>query len=502
MGAVAIFSPNKRGDQGAIGLAGELIAQMERGLPLPEPGAFANGPNIARARKYLEDEYGHDWVGARVLQIGAVLHHGDIPQETREVLEALLRRGDVHLAICTSTLAEGVNLPIRTLVLYSVQRRRPSGRPENLRARDIKNLVGRAGRPGSATKGLVICANPDQWSVVEPAARQMPGEEVRGALRSLITWLVKALAVQNLTLSNEVLESSPVAHALIDGVDSALVDLASEEIGEDELVRLAVQVADDTFASRQATLESSRELLRDVFELRARRIVQVRARGRLAWIRDTGTRIRMLDSVEKDLLHQRDAWDDIDDPIERGFVGTMLEWAWKQSDLREAVRDAYRLKEGVGTDSVRRQFEEIVDLWLAGRPFAEISGAVKVPIDDLLGVYTGAVAFVLQTLAEQATALLERLVESQGRELSEAVRHFPEHLRFGVPTVGARMLAAHGLRHRRAAVGLGALIPVQGSWEDRRTLFRTVRRRLEDDRGGWEERLGALVVERTLQDLS
>lgn len=148
---------------------------------------------LAPVMRYLEMEYGPDWIGTRALQVGAVLHHGDIPQETREVLEALLRHGDVRLAICTSTLAEGVNLPIRTLVLYSVQRRSKSGQPENLLARDIKNLVGRAGRAGATTKGLVICANADQWHVVEPVARQVPGEHVKGALRTLIARLQRAL---------------------------------------------------------------------------------------------------------------------------------------------------------------------------------------------------------------------------------------------------------------------------------------------------------------------
>ena len=502
MGTVAVFAANKRGAQGAIGVARELIAQMERGLALPEPSSFANGAQVARVMEYLEQEYGLNWVGTRALQAGAVLHHGDIPQETREVLETLLRGRDIRFAICTSTLAEGVNLPIRTLVLYSVQRRKPSGPPENLRLRDIKNLVGRAGRAGATTKGLVICANANQWPVVARVARQLPGEAVRGALRRLIARLVKTIAVKNVTLSNKVLESSLVVHPLIDGVDAALIDLASEEIGEEELVGLAVQIADDTFASSQAALESSRQLLRDVFDLRARRIVGMRASGRLEWIRDTGARVRLVESVEEDLVPLRDAWDDIVDPIERGFVDTMLEWAWTQADLRQAVREAYRLQEGVGTDSVREEFGAIVRLWLAGEPFVVIGNAVNITIDDLLGVYTRAVTFVLQTLAEQATALLERVVESRGRAVSEAVRQFPEHLRFGVPTAGARALAGYGLRHRRAAVELGEVVSGPIERADRPTMFGVVRDVLEQDPREWERRLGALVCARTLREVS
>ena len=500
MGTVAVFAANKRGEQGAIGLATELIAQVERGLGLPEPAAFANGASVGQTMEYVEREYGLDWVGTRALQVGAVLHHGDIPQETREVLETLLRSGAIRFAICTSTLAEGVNLPIRTLVLYSVQRRRPSGPPENLLSRDIKNLVGRAGRAGATTRGLVICANPDQWRLVEPAAKQMPGEAVKGALRRLIEWLVRTLEARDIRLSNRVLEASPVVHALIDGVDATLIDLASEEVGEDALVRMAIQVANDTFAASQARLESSRDLLREVFSFRARRVVEVRAAGRLAWIRDTGSRIRLLDSVESELLPRRDSWDDIGDPTEREFVGAMLGWAWTQEELRSAVREAYRLEEGVGTDSVRAEFGEVVRLWLAGEPFVRIGGAVDRPLDEVLGVYTRAVSFVLQNLIEQAAGLLERLVESQGGEVSEPVRQFPEHLRFGVPTAGGRALAAYGLRHRHAAVELGAALGGRGVG-NRTVLFGFVRDLLEDDREEWRLRLGALVFARTLEDV-
>ncbi|EMF1403346.1 DEAD/DEAH box helicase, partial [Pseudomonas aeruginosa] len=148
MGTTAIFAANKRGNQGAIGLAEELIKQLECPLPLPRPVDYADIETLRTRVDYLETEFGAGWIGAMSLRNGAVLHHGDIPQETREVLEQLLRERRIQLVICTSTLAEGVNLPIRSLVLYSVQRRVGSGQPENMLARDIKNLVGRAGRAG------------------------------------------------------------------------------------------------------------------------------------------------------------------------------------------------------------------------------------------------------------------------------------------------------------------------------------------------------------------
>jgi len=224
MGTTAIFAANKRGDQGAEGLARELVNQLARPLPLPAPMDYAQPGALPPCIAYLEAEYGAAWIGTQAVRHGAVLHHGDIPQETREVLETLIRDNAVGLVICTSTLAEGVNLPIRSLVLYSVQRRRPGRQqPEAMLARDIKNLVGRAGRAGVNTKGLVICANPGQWGLVLPVAAQGAGEPVRGSLVSLVRQLSTFLARQGMALSNEFLEDVGAVYPVVDGVDSTLM---------------------------------------------------------------------------------------------------------------------------------------------------------------------------------------------------------------------------------------------------------------------------------------
>lgn len=502
MGATAVFAANKRGHQGAIGLAQELLDQLRHGLPLPEPSAFVDVSALALAMRYVEDEYGLDWLGTQMLQVGAILHHGDIPQETREVLEGVLRRQHARFVICTTTLAEGVNLPIRTLVLYSVQRRHKEGVTETLLARDIKNLVGRAGRAGATTKGLVICANADQWPAVERVARETPGERVTGALQALVHRLQQTLAARNLVLTNPILENSPALYALIDGIDATLIDLATEEIGEDALIALAVDLADRTFASQLATTDASRELLRTVFALRARRIVAIRSAGRLSWLRETGARARMLESVENVLIPSRDTWDDVTDPLDPALLDVVLTWAWRQRELQSAVREAYRLADGVPIEGVRQSFFDVVSAWLAGRRFVEIARELHLDMDDLLGIHAGAVSFVLQTLVEQATSLLYKVLESNGRVLAAAVVRLPDHLRFGVPTETARALAARGVRHRRAAVDLGGVLVGLVMSDDAATLATAARQALLTEREDWEARWGRLLFTNTLTDLS
>ncbi len=494
MGAVAVFAANKRGNQGAVGLADELLAQLANPLPMPAPMQFVRAAaRLQDAVEYFTLEYGASWVGTRTLAAGAILHHGDIPQESREVVEALVRRGDVRLAICTNTLAEGVNLPIRTLVLYSVQRRGPDGAAENLLARDIKNLVGRAGRAGVTTKGLVICANAEQWPLVAPVAQQQPGERVSGALLEVVRLLQAALSQQGLTLTNDILEGDSALHALIDGIDATLIDLAADELGEAELVRIAGELSSQTFAACQAQPMTT-ALMKQVFELRAQRVAAIKAAGRLGWIRETGTRARMLASVETNLLPMRERWDDIVTATDPELAEALLTWAWDLPEVAEAVQEAYRNAPPPCSD-----FTRVLEAWIDGQPLVELARQAGIDVDTMLGVHARVISYVLQVAVEQGVGLLKKLLEASDRELAQAVVDFPEHLRFGVPTPAAKVLAAGGVRHRRAAIALGRS-PELGTHEDRAAVF-SAARHLLDDRERWLPAMGRLVLENTAEDL-
>ena len=261
----------------------------------------------------------------------------------------------------------------------------------------------------------------------------------------------------------------------------------------------AIRLADQTFASQQADAES-KQLLQKVFELRARRVVGIRSAGRLDWIRETGARPRMLDSVESVLLPQTAAWDHVTEPLDASIVRTMLEWAWGQADVQEALREAHRLEDRGDTNPLKQPFFDTVSAWLSGARFKDIAPVSGLELDDLLGLHGRVVSYVLQTAIEQGVALLAKLLEAQGRLLAPAVIAFPEHLRFGVPTVAGRVLASGGVRHRSAAVELGNALRSAGN--DRITLMAAARRGLHASAAAWEAHLGTLVYKNTLRDLT
>jgi superfamily II DNA/RNA helicase len=122
-----------------------------RGVSLPSPLEHSDPEEIRRfVRLYIEN-FGDDAYLTKAAGIGIFAHHGNTPQGVRLAIEHAMRQRLIRLIVCTSTLAQGVNLPIRYLLVTSAM----VGR-ESIRVRDFHNLMGRAGRAGMYGEGTVI----------------------------------------------------------------------------------------------------------------------------------------------------------------------------------------------------------------------------------------------------------------------------------------------------------------------------------------------------------
>jgi len=106
------------------------------------------------------DYFTVDSVEYRLLKHGIVVHHGKMPSLLARRLKLMIDQGLARITIATSTLSEGVNIPVSYLLMPSVFRG-----PKEITLQEFANLVGRAGRPGVATDGSALVVLPE---LVEP----------------------------------------------------------------------------------------------------------------------------------------------------------------------------------------------------------------------------------------------------------------------------------------------------------------------------------------------
>lgn len=187
-GAVAVFCGRK---DTATGIAERAVDVYERGFKLPSPAAAADADEIKRLTYLVAQHFGTDSITTKAAALGVFVHHGTTPQGLRLSIEHAMQNELIKLVICTSTLAQGVNLPIRYLIVSGVNQG-----AERIKTRDFQNLIGRAGRAGMHTEGLVLFSDPkvidnrrsEPWRLEAAAGLLKPenSEETSSSLLELL----------------------------------------------------------------------------------------------------------------------------------------------------------------------------------------------------------------------------------------------------------------------------------------------------------------------------
>lgn len=128
------------------------------------------------------------------LQHGIGIHTGSIPQVVRKAIETDYRRGIIKILVCTNTLGQGVNLPIKTIVIHSMQ----LGKNHYIDDRDFWNIIGRSGRAGKETEGhiIYICKNQNDIDMFE----HYRDKNNVGNVKSVFYQIIEALIDKRITL--------------------------------------------------------------------------------------------------------------------------------------------------------------------------------------------------------------------------------------------------------------------------------------------------------------
>jgi len=106
---------------------------------------------------------------ALLVKKGVAFHHAGLNQKCRETIETEFRKGKIKLLSSTPTLAAGVNLPARRVVISSVNRYNAKvGANRPISILEYKQLCGRAGRPQYDDYGeSIIVGNGNTEDLIE-----------------------------------------------------------------------------------------------------------------------------------------------------------------------------------------------------------------------------------------------------------------------------------------------------------------------------------------------
>ncbi len=186
------------------------------------------------------------WEWLEGLERGVAAHHAGLLPAFKEVVEELFQRKLVKVVFATETLALGINMPARTVVLEKLEKFNGEGRVP-ITPGEYTQLTGRAGRRGIDVEGhSVICWQEglDPQAIASLASRR--SYPLNSSFRPTYNMAVNLIERFGRDRTREILESSFAQFQ----ADRAVVDLARKvKQQEESLAGYERAMQDETGAS-------------------------------------------------------------------------------------------------------------------------------------------------------------------------------------------------------------------------------------------------------------
>ena len=488
-GSVAVFS----GTKDTVHTMCETMAKVYRnGLPLPAPSERLSSKVELQKIKYLHDvNLGEKSIYSQAAQIGVLSHHNNIPHGIRLAVEHGMKEADVNFVICTSTLAQGVNLPIRYLIVTSVYQGR-----DKISVRDFQNLIGRSGRSGMHTEGSILFADPviydekQHWGRVEELLDPSKSEECGSQLLALFSPLYNDY--RDRTLSVDIDDFVQIYFSGRDRVNSWTLELAAQysaDFFSEYTLRRQIEQKVTTLAATESYLMAYWDPELDVAS--ENDVVQL-AKGTLAYFIATEDEKEKLENLfltlAKNILAK------MPDPIRRKIFGKTMygipdslaisDWVnanldtfdYEKADI-EILESLWPLIESnIFNQSFKKcsiplSMKELALAWLEGKPFHELltqlsnSGA-RLGLGDkprhyredhIVDICENGLAYegilVLGALIELLPSLPIENVEL----LIPTLQHLQKRLKYGLPNQHAIVLYELGFADRVISIEMSPI---------------------------------------------
>lgn len=128
-----------------------IIDINNRGYDLTDLLKNGDRTQIGKLQQMFQLHYGTDSELTGAAKIGVFPHYANLPNGIKMAIEFALKKRHIHLVVCTTTLAESVNIPIKYLIITTF-----SYGESKIQIRKMQNLIGRTARSGIHTEGSAI----------------------------------------------------------------------------------------------------------------------------------------------------------------------------------------------------------------------------------------------------------------------------------------------------------------------------------------------------------
>lgn len=431
----------------------------------------SNSSEIDKIFFLAKEHFGEDEEFVKVMKLGVFPHFGNLENGLRVSIEYAIKKGSIVFVVCTSTLAEGVNLPIRYLIITSFK----NVYGQKLSTRKFQNLLGRTARAGIYTEGSLICSehqiidkklsNPKQWTEVVNTFNPSNSEDCNSAILQIFDGLdlvhyygesiplpgkiiveqyLELYAGRTFNIVDELyLEISKWAQSkryslrlnaydrlknriasiksIIETIEVAISDDGIYEQENENPKK--VDLAELTLAYKLAN-EEQKELLKHLFNVVENKINTVSPEKRDFFAKSMND-IDTFNMVDKFLQNRQDLYNDCEFDVE-AWITAIVELSRQYSKMSDAFINLSEQK-----------IIALINAWINGKSYKDMIFITNINLNKLINICQNDMGYSLNYLIACLIELLKQYKPEDKTDLEweifiEALSAFQQRIKYGL----------------------------------------------------------------------
>lgn len=425
-----------------------LVASKERGWTKIDSQRLDDVVSLVKL------ELGEESILAECLMYGIAYHHSQLPSTVKEELEDLIREGLVKVVTSTTTLAQGMNFPITTVLFSDLQ----FGGGSNMRDLDNQlfwNIAGRAGRAYMDTEGHIILLQ--KASSTQESIREKTKSYIKKDLQSISSTLTKFfqtldatttidsnLISNNLAISNFLQYLNHIIRVSHDYNFNNLDLVKIRAMLSNSLAFQEIEFESGFIEAQQQALGFTRQYIE---RLKTKQTSQLTLADMFGISDISLGRVHALISSLKDEVAAEYGANETEKHIQ---ASSLILNSKSDKDLSKVVEILSKIPElqvyidGRGTLNSEHIARVIIG-WVNGEDVRSIASSIKYPdqkLDDVVGLCHKYINGRLKTFIPWGMSIYQKLT---GDDASDEAKSLPSYIYFGVNDRDSVVLSAAGV---------------------------------------------------------
>lgn len=396
-----------------------------------------------------------------LLRHGVAYHHGSLPHEIRVAIEEIVAEGHINILVCTTTMTEGVNLPVRSVVIASQGSYGGDGYSEYIIGPKLINAIGRAGRATKETEGIVVLA----WSqrLDDSVIERLTPDDLNMQVTSM---LASAEALQELALFETGLSEleDAVFQTRYEAVSDFLkfvwfVSAQLEELNQPLDIDHVHSILEHSLGWAQMD-ENQRSRWSSAANLAVERYRQTEGKSRRRWAR-SGTSLnsaRRLDHMAQEIaesLTVAPVPQTVPEIIDLIFADGRLDAIMQLPEIPNTV--VRRRRGGGPADIIDIPLDTMLKEWVSGRSLVELADTYLGDVRDIEFQFLQLGDFINDYFEVSLPWIFSTMISwinetiAETNPLKTLSADIPAYIRWGVDNSVAVELLNRGILSRRLA---------------------------------------------------